>query len=617
MLCQFCGAANPDSREACVRCGTKLMVVSGVVDETDEATEELFLEAQEELEEHLLERISGLEKSVRQLARAVASTGERLAQIEHNLTVTHAGVQALGGLLEGQGIVSRTEVIDGWERVVEEELLSRDLAQRFRDRARRILKQAEHVRAATPELRRTVRALELALVGGHMDQVNELLADLVAMAPDNDELWSFVGEASFTTGDLESARVAFRRVLELRGPHYETLIYLGTVASDLARWDEAEAVLHQALEMAPESFLPHFTIGALAVLRGRPAVAISYLEASLEREELAQTRYLLGLSYLHLELPGRAITELRRAVDLEPEFEDALYQLGLAYLRRGWNRRALSTFQQVLHLDPNRLQYQETVRLLRVRPTGDLPSDAARLVARAETALERGRTEAALGLFTSAVAAAPDQAGLRATAALLASSAGRARAAIGHAHRLLRVGNGAPYRAAAVVALLESLRQAGRPRAARRIARGLIASGDDPLARGMAAYELSLVEVELGEDLDAARDLAREALESSPRELRHYPLAALGAIALKRGRYREAVQYLEQAVDLAPQPALLRQLAVARLGAGDANGAEAALEAARGRRGGGLDEELLGHVRQLGSLLDDLRRRSSATRSRT
>jgi len=166
-----------------------------------------------------------------------------------------------------------------------------------------------------------------------------------------------------------------------------------------------------------------------------------------------------------------------------------------------------------------------------------------------------------------------------------------------------------------VVALLESLRQVRRLRAAQRLARSLYESDNDQLARGMAAYELALVESELGDDLEAARELAREALEIAPRELRHYPLGALGVIALKRGRFREATQYLEQATEAAPVPVLLRHLAVARLGAGDSEGAEKALAAARKEPSVGLDRELLGHVRRLGTLVEPPARRGRPARN--
>jgi tetratricopeptide (TPR) repeat protein len=581
------------------------------VTEPSETAEEFFVQAQEDLEEHLLERISSLEDGVRRLSQAVASTAQHLAQLEHNLTVAHAGIQSLGGLLETQGIVTRAEVVDGWEQVADRELLSRDLTRRFKAQAERILSQASHSGHADDEFRDKLRALEFALVGPETDVVRELLTDLVAMAPDSDELWSFIGEAAFQAGELETARIAYRKVIDLRGPQFEALVYLGAVASDLGHWDEAEDALTRAREMAPEAFLPHFTLGALKVVCGEHREAVHHLENSLAIEEAPQSWYLLGISRLELGQSGRAVNALRRAVEISPEFEDALYQLGIAYLRRGWTNKALDAFQRVLRLDPQRLQYQETVRLLSGAPPHDLPGVSASIVQRAEAALEEGQPEKALELFTSAVESAPGQPVLRATAALLASALGRVREAIVHAHAILRERpEGSPYQAAAVVALLESLRHAGRYRAARRIATRLRSEeGVEAMARGMATYELALVESEIGEDLARARDLAREALEFAPRELRHYPLAALGTIALKRGRYREAMQYLEQASRAGGSgPPLLRQLALARLGAGDATGAEEALREANGGPEGGIDQELLDHVRRLGGLIGDLSR---------
>lgn len=601
---------NPSEQETCERCGAKLLVVSGV-NEAPEAAEEFFVQAQEDLEEHLLERISALEDGVRRLSNAVASTAQHLAQLEHNLTVAHAGIQSLGHLLENQGIVTRTEVLDGWEQVADRELLSRDLSRRFKTQSERILSQASHSGHANDEFRDKLRALEFALVGPEIEMVRELLTDLVAMAPDSDELWSFIGEAAFQSGELETARIAFRKVIELRGPQFEALTYLGAVASDLGHWNEAEDALTRAREMAPEAFLPHFTLGALKVVCGKHSEAVVHLKNSLAIEEAPQSWYLLGLARLELGQSGRAVNALRRAIEIAPEFEDALYQLGIAYLRRGWTNKAMDAFKRVLRLDPQRLQYQETVRLLSGTPPLDLLGVSASIVQRAETALEEGHPEKALDLFSSAVDAAPGQPVLRATAALLASALGRFREAITHAHAILREKpEGSPYQAAAVVALLESLRHAGRYRAARRIATRLRSEdGIDELARGMAAYELALIESEIGDDLASARDLAREALELAPRELRHYPLAALGTIALKRGRYREAMQYLEQASRAGGSgPPLLRQLALARLGSGDATGAEEALREANGGVDGGIDQELLDHVRQLGGLIGDLSR---------
>ncbi len=605
VLCQVCGAKNPPDREVCQRCGAKLLIVSGPADaETPELTEEAFFQAQEALEEHLIERITALEEGFRQLSAIMATTAARTGQIEHNLTVTHAGVEVLAELLESRGVLSRAEISDGWERSVDREMLSQALSLRFQERAERILSLAKHAGHATPEFRRQLRVLEMALLGRQPDVVQSQLTELVRLAPVNDELWSFVGETAFELGDLETAKVAFRRVLELRGLHYETLIYLGTTLSDLGELDEAELVLRRALDMAPESFLPRFTLGALDVVRERFTQALPLLEAASKIEELPQVLYLIGVCRLNIRQTGRAISALRRAVELAPDYEDALYQLGLAYLRRGWTRQAMRTFQQVLDLDPQRLQYQETVRLLKLQRPANLPRQAEDLMQEAEAALEGQRPEKALEFFEAAVTLAPSESALHAAAALLASSLGETRRAVTHAHAVLKQPPAdSPDVAAAAVALLESLRNAGRPRAASRLARHLYQEAPDDLTRGLAAYELALAQTDLTADPETARDMALEALEIIPRELRHYPLALLGEIALKRGHPREAVEHLEQATEAAPVPGLLRQLAIARLAAGDTEGAREAMEAAQNLPGGGLEQELLSHVRHLSSLL--------------
>ena len=50
----------------------------------------------------------------------------------------------------------------------------------------------------------------------------------------------------------------------------------------------------------------------------------------------------------------------------------------------------------------------------------------------------------------------------------------------------------------------------------------------------MAAYELAVIESELGDDLDAARELAREALETNEEEERAPELGVALRLADKR-----------------------------------------------------------------------------------
>jgi tetratricopeptide (TPR) repeat protein len=238
------------------------------------------------------------------------------------------------------------------------------------------------------------------------------------------------------------------------------------------------------------------------------------------------------------------------------------------------------------------------------------------LVKRAEAALDENDPGAALDLFNTALEGEPEAPLLLATAALLASALGRYRAAVAHAHALLRGHTeDSPFTAAAVVALLEALRQSGRLRSARRFARRLY---DDEnageLANGLAAYELALIETELGSDLETARELAREALETAPKELRQFPLGALGSIALKLGRYREAMQYLEQAAQSGFEPPNLRQLALTHHDSDHTPPPDTVRASGRRPVESGIDHEMLGYVRRLGGLSAHLARNQRSAR---
>jgi len=600
-LCQLCGVPNANGLEQCRSCGHKLLVVSGLPQNEIEADDEVFLEAQEQLDEHLLERITSLEESMRKIGSAVSSIGERLGQLDHSLAVAHAGVENIATLLDEEGIVTRTEIADGWERTASRELTARDLSRRLRSRESRILSHARHDGLATEVFSRKLQTLEPALFDRDLNAMHDVLADLGAMAPRNDELWSFIGEAAFSTGEPEIAESAFQRVLELRGPHFETLVYLGNSAADLGHWDRALLALEQAREMVPESFLPHFALGGIELRRGNHRRAIDHLEESVAREELPQALYLLGSCRLQLGESGRAITALKRAVELDPTFEEAIDHLGAAYLRRGWTKLALETFRRLERLDPRRLRYRETVRLLADQPPKGLPLGVARLLEQADQALAGGQDETALDLYEAAGREAPEEPALHATAALLASTLGRTRQAVALARQVLNDDSfDSPSAAAATAALLESLRAAGRPRAVRRVADTIYRNGSDDFSRGIAAYELALVESELDGDLGRARALAREALECTPRELRSYPLAALAAIALRRGRLAEARSYLERATEIR-ETAERQTTEDAPDGGKQTATAEPVLVT-------GIDHELLTHFRRLSNLARDLAR---------
>jgi tetratricopeptide (TPR) repeat protein len=608
VLCQWCGSPNPDGRELCLHCNSKLLVVSGWLEEADEATPDDDDEALEReglaFDEHLLERLSANEEAIKRLGLAAERMEARVSELERSVSLLDAGVQALIDLLDRRKVVRESEVIAAWERAATSEMAREDSLERLRERREVIVSRARTAGAAAAQsCARALQSAELALLAGQTGRAAELLADALRRGPRNPELASLIGELAFERGDLVAAERYFRQVIRAEAANIDARIYLGTILADSGREAEALTHLERAAAQAPDAFLPHFSLGALHASAGRHATARRHLAIAVQREPVPQALFLLGLVELEAGRAGAAVEALERAVAAEPEFEDAIYYLGLAFLERGWNRKALGCFRRVLEIDPQRLQYQEAVRLIESGPAGAgaMPPEAELLVREASAAAEAGQVERAWGHLQRATRLT-DHPSLLASLALLAAAAGKHRAALAAAHRLLRLKvDGAPV-LAAWTALLETLRATRRYAAVERWAGALFARDPAPLVRAIAAYELAVAELDRGGDPARALELGHSALALIPRELRQYPLAVLGRVHMTRREYSDAVDYFEQAAALSPSPAILTQLGMALLEQGEAKRAREVLQRARGGGAQDLKTDVLTHLARVGWL---------------
>ena len=615
VLCQWCGAPNPDGRELCLKCNSRLLVVSGANGEFSEETledDEASLESEKlAFDEHLLERLSTGEETAKRLHGALARLEERVGDLERGLALLDSGLQALVDLLNRRKVIRETEVMAAWERAAKTEMAREELLDRLRQRREAIVSRARSGgRSAASACARALQTAELSLLAGQPGRASEVLAETLRRFPRNPELAELLGELAFERGDLMAAESFFRQVLRWNPDEVEARIYLGTILADTQREAEAIENLERAVRLAPDSFLPHFSLGALHAAAGRKEPARRHLRAAIEREEIPQAYFLLGMVELDSDRAGAAAAALERAVALDGEFEDAIYYLGLAYLERRWHKKALECFRRVQEMDPQRLQYQEAVRLVEGGGEGSvgLPPEAELLVREASQASEAGEIERALAQLERA-SRLTEHPTVLASLALLAAAAGRPRQALAAAHTLLRMGGRGTPMLAAWTAVLETMRAAGRYRVVERWGGKLFAEGAGPLERGLAAYELALAELEREGRTERALELAHASLELIPRELRAYPLAALGRIHMAREEYSDSVDYLEQAVAISSSPAILTQLGLALLEMGEGERAREVLQRARHGAARDLKTDVLTHLARVGWLAGHGRRK--------
>ena len=191
MFCQVCGTRNPDDEELCVRCQSKLLVLSGVgvVEEGREAQEEI------PFDEHLLERISTLEEVVKRTGDAIKSVFESLGNLEKNPFVAHTGVIALQETLERRGVIRTEEVRDLWETKLDDRMQAVEKKDRFLERRDRIVARFNGDHRDYFEKR--LREAEFALLALDSDRGIRALEDLYKSDRANAELGFYLAETFF------------------------------------------------------------------------------------------------------------------------------------------------------------------------------------------------------------------------------------------------------------------------------------------------------------------------------------------------------------------------------------------------------------------------------------
>src|SRR6266550_4567946 len=348
MLCQTCSAYNDDEREYCFRCQNKLLVLSGVSafeeDEIDDYEEQEDLS----LDEHLLERVSGLEEIVKRTAETLRSMVEAVHKHERAIFVNQTGLLSTKEILEKKNVISSDELVELWESKMGEQMLALEKKQRFVERKDRMLS---------------------LFRGEKRDRFRQLLADaesaIDAFEPDRDnyELSFFLGEVFFNDGNLDRAKHYLERTLEVQPDHFDAAVFYGVLLHERQDLKGAERWLRRAIQISQESFLPYFSLGAIYARKGKLLRAQKFLEKAIQIEQLPQAHFLLGTIFYDKGQLERAIRSFQSALKLDPEYEEAIYHLGLCYLDRNWNRKAIDCFQEALELNPNKIEYQQAVKI--------------------------------------------------------------------------------------------------------------------------------------------------------------------------------------------------------------------------------------------------------------
>jgi len=399
--CQNCLTWNAGDRETCRKCGTRLLILAGDQTWEDEPEE---AEGGEDLEEHLLERITALEETLRRVETYLETVSDQLGKLERSEVMLRNGLMALVQEMEQNRQLDAHSFSERWEHLVEENLHligARELFTRYRARILPIARPK-----SMAQLKRALLETTALLEAGSLPEAAQRLGQVLPLDPKNYELIFTVASLHEAAQNFEEAEVLARRAVGLSPRHFEAWMLLAKLLQELPEHaDQAIEALHQAAELRPEDPEPRMMLAELLLDQEDLQGALEAAQESVGRRRDGETLLLLGQVHLSRGDGAQAVPILKEASSFLPGDLPVREALAEAYLLLEERSKAFAILQELLGQnpgDPQLLLLLDAEDHLQLREARDGKPATRALLDEAEALLDEEQPEAAEALLKRA-----------------------------------------------------------------------------------------------------------------------------------------------------------------------------------------------------------------------
>lgn len=195
------------------------------------------------------------------------------------------------------------------------------------------------------------------LGAGKFEEAGKDVAEVRKVAGDLPLALYLQAVLDFQAKKLDQARDLLVKVANAMPEHLPTKLLLGTIAYQQDQFETAEKELSQFLMKLPQHVPAAKLLAATRMKQGRPAEAITVLK-SVEGQTRNDVQFLslLGSAYLQAKQFDLGNEYLSRAAALDPKAASIKAQLGLGQIASGHPGQAVSDLKAAVDLDPNLFQ---------------------------------------------------------------------------------------------------------------------------------------------------------------------------------------------------------------------------------------------------------------------
>ena len=399
--CQNCLTWNPGDRETCVKCGTRLLILAGDQTWEDEPDE---TEGGEDLEEHLLERITGLEETLRRVETYLETVSDQLGKLERSEVMLRNGLMALVQEMEQKRQLDAHAFSERWEQLVEENLhliSARELFTRYRARILPIARPK-----SMSQLKRALLETTALLEAADLPGAAQRLGQALPLDPRNYELIFTAASLHEAAQNFEEAESLVRKAVSLSPRHFEAWMLLAKLLQELPdQVDQAIEALHQASDLHPEDPEPRMLLAELLLDEEDLQGALEAAQEAVARRKDGETLLLLGQVHLARGESSQAVPALKEASAYLPGDLHVRESLAEAYLQQGDRSKAFAILQELLLQnpgDPHLLLMVDAEDHPQLREARDGKAGTQVLLDEAETLLDENQLESAALLLKRA-----------------------------------------------------------------------------------------------------------------------------------------------------------------------------------------------------------------------
>jgi tetratricopeptide (TPR) repeat protein len=345
--CQNCFTWNPGEREICRKCGTRLLIVAG--DQTWEEEEQI--ESEDDLDEHLLERITGLEETLRRVETYLETVSDQLGRLERSEVMLRNGLMSLVQEMEQKGQLDGRAFSSRWEELVEENLQlisAREIFTRYRARILPIAKPK-----AVSQLKRALLETSALLDNGLLPEAATRLGEALVLDPKNYELLFTVAALKEVAQAWEEAEQLARRVVALSPRHYEGWMLLAKIIQDdPERADAALETLRTAADLRPDEVAPKVQLAELLLDQDDLQGSLESAKEAVALQRDGETLSLLAEVLLARGDAAKAITLLKEASGFMPGDLRVRELLAEGYILADERPKAFTILAELLRQHP-------------------------------------------------------------------------------------------------------------------------------------------------------------------------------------------------------------------------------------------------------------------------